>query len=265
MTRAEFLTALAEKLQGVTVDEREEALKYYNEYLDEAGPENEEAVIAELGTPQKVANIIIANSSAVPSAEKAAKPQPELTLEGPDYTRQKVENDVQNVTQQTEDSAAAAAAALGEEIPPAPGAGYSQPFAPENCGAYQYNGEKSSSAQPVTNRTWLIILIIVTFPIWIGLAGGLFGLVAGIFGTLFGLVVAGFALAVSGVACFFASLGLLATAMPSALLMMGISLLVVSLGAVLGAGSVWCVAHAVPWVVKTVSQIVRSLFGKRGA
>ena len=127
MTRAEFLTALAEKLQGVTVDEREEALKYYNEYLDEAGPENEEAVIAELGTPQKVANIIIANSSAVPSAEKAAKPQPELTLEGPDYTRQKVENDVQNVTQQTEDSAAAAAAALGEEIPPAPGAG-ARPF-----------------------------------------------------------------------------------------------------------------------------------------
>ncbi|MEG2165630.1 MAG: DUF1700 domain-containing protein, partial [Ruthenibacterium sp.] len=61
MNRTEFLAALAAKLVDVTDDEREEAIQYYNEYLDEAGSENEESAIAELGTPEKVANIIRAN------------------------------------------------------------------------------------------------------------------------------------------------------------------------------------------------------------
>ena len=34
----------------------------------------------------------------------------------------------------------------------------------------------------------LIVLLIVTFPIWIGIAGGLFGLIAGLFGAAIGLV-----------------------------------------------------------------------------
>ncbi len=265
MTRADFLAALAEKLQGVTVDERDEALKYYNEYLDEAGPDHEEAVIEELGSPQKVANIIIANSNVVPGAAKQSKPQPELTLDGPDYTRTKVESAVRNAAEQAKDSVAAAAAALGDEAPPAPGAGYSQPFATENCGAYQYGGQKNAGSQPNSNRMWLIILIIVTFPIWIGILGGLFGLVAGAAGVLFAAVVSGFALAISGAVCFFASMGLLANALPSALLMMGLSALTLALGAIIGAGTVWCIAYALPWVVKMISGLVRSIFGKRGA
>ena len=61
MNRAEFMAALEAQLRDITTEERDEALKFYNEYLDEAGPENEAAVLAELGSPQKVACIIRAN------------------------------------------------------------------------------------------------------------------------------------------------------------------------------------------------------------
>ena len=40
-----------------------------------------------------------------------------------------------------------------------------------------------------TGGTILIALIILcTFPIWIGLAGGLFGIIAGLFGAIFGII-----------------------------------------------------------------------------
>lgn len=38
----------------------------------------------------------------------------------------------------------------------------------------------------------IILLIVFTFPIWIGLAGGLFGLVAGLIGAVFGIIAAVF-------------------------------------------------------------------------
>lgn len=42
-----------------------------------------------------------------------------------------------------------------------------------------------------SGTTILIILILVfTFPIWIGIAGGLFGLIAGLFGAAIGIIAA---------------------------------------------------------------------------
>ena len=91
MNRAEFMAALEAQLRDITTEERDEALKFYNEYLDEAGPENEAAVLAELGSPQKVACIIRANCGfGVPAVRDAAEkstapekpeqaPVPELT------------------------------------------------------------------------------------------------------------------------------------------------------------------------------------------
>ena len=38
------------------------------------------------------------------------------------------------------------------------------------------------------STTLLVILMICTFPIWIGIAGGIFGLAAGLFGAAIGIV-----------------------------------------------------------------------------
>ena len=61
MTKKEFMDQLARLLGGLSQSERQEALDYYNSYFDDAGPENEAAVIQELGSPGKVAAIIKAD------------------------------------------------------------------------------------------------------------------------------------------------------------------------------------------------------------
>ena len=55
MNRAEYMRELSYLLQDVPDEEREEALQYYEDYFDDAGPDREEQVIAELGRPEKVA------------------------------------------------------------------------------------------------------------------------------------------------------------------------------------------------------------------
>ena len=58
MSRTEFMRQLESLLQNISATEREEALQYYNEYFNDAGPENEQNVIEALGNPAKVAENI---------------------------------------------------------------------------------------------------------------------------------------------------------------------------------------------------------------
>ena len=41
-----------------------------------------------------------------------------------------------------------------------------------------------------TSTVLIVLLLVFTFPIWIGIAGGLFGLIAGIFGAVIGIIAA---------------------------------------------------------------------------
>ena len=79
MTRTAFLAALEQLLAPLPETERKDALSYYEDYLDAAGPENETRAIAELGSPEEVARKILdeqtpAGSSAAP-ASPARKPR----------------------------------------------------------------------------------------------------------------------------------------------------------------------------------------------
>ena len=79
MTRTAFLAALEQLLAPLPEAERKDALSYYEDYLDAAGPEKEAQAIAELGTPEEVAHKILeeqapADSSAAP-ASPAHKPR----------------------------------------------------------------------------------------------------------------------------------------------------------------------------------------------
>ena len=58
MTRQEYMQQLAALLAAMPEDERRDALDYYEEYFDAAGPEKEAQTIQELGSPQNVAEKI---------------------------------------------------------------------------------------------------------------------------------------------------------------------------------------------------------------
>ena len=73
MTRTAFLAALEQLLAPLPEAERKDALSYYEDYLDAAGPEKEAQAIAELGTPEEVAHKILEEQApADPSAAPAS-------------------------------------------------------------------------------------------------------------------------------------------------------------------------------------------------
>lgn len=55
MNKEEFLRQLEQLLSDIPEMERREAMDYYENYFEDAGPENEMKIIEELGSPQKVA------------------------------------------------------------------------------------------------------------------------------------------------------------------------------------------------------------------
>ena len=66
MTRQEYMQQLAALLAAMPEAERRDALDYYEEYFDAAGPEKEAQTIQELGSPQDVAEKIWEGTGAQP-------------------------------------------------------------------------------------------------------------------------------------------------------------------------------------------------------
>ena len=61
MSREEFMKQLESLLNDVSEEERKEALEYYRGYFEDAGEENEERILRELESPEKVAQTIKAD------------------------------------------------------------------------------------------------------------------------------------------------------------------------------------------------------------
>ena len=76
MTRTAFLAALEQLLAPLPESERKDALSYYEDYLDAAGPENEARAIAELGSPEEVARKILDEQSPQGVSAAPASPAP---------------------------------------------------------------------------------------------------------------------------------------------------------------------------------------------
>ena len=61
MNKVEFMRQLESLLWDLSESDRLDAIAYYNDYFDEAGIENEQMVLQELGSPERVAAIIKAD------------------------------------------------------------------------------------------------------------------------------------------------------------------------------------------------------------
>lgn len=77
MTRQEYMQQLAALLAAMPEAERRDALDYYEEYFDAAGPEKEAQTIQELGSPQNVAEKIWEGTGAQPGTPMPDSNMPE--------------------------------------------------------------------------------------------------------------------------------------------------------------------------------------------
>lgn len=84
MTKTDYLKELDRYLKRLPRADYEEAMAYFTEYFEEAGEENTQQVIADLGTPKEAANELIHNlldnQSPLPTGSKTRKKRDTLLL-----------------------------------------------------------------------------------------------------------------------------------------------------------------------------------------
>ena len=176
MNREQFIAQLARLLQDLPPAERQEAIRYYQEYFDDAGEENEDAVIQELGSPGKVAASIKAN----------------LQYGGSTFGANDTDMENTGTESQTKDAD-----------------GWQQNGQTMNRWnqSTQQGWQNSSTQSPYAMQArkpkrgvggWALLIIILVFasPMLLGVGGGALGIFIGILATVFALWISFFAVAI---------------------------------------------------------------------
>lgn len=226
MNRTEFMTHLAALLQDIPVEERRDAMQYYNDYFDDAGVENEQQVIKELESPQKV----------------AAKIKADFKMSGQDAGNgQFTETGYQD--------------ARFEQMA-APSAGYTA----EDSARQQKNDRTLKIVLII-----LIVLVglPVALPLAAGVLAAVFGIIAGVFGFLLALVVTSFAIAVAGVSLVVAGVIYLLPELAVGLALIGVGLIITVIGVIFIVGSVKLCAVAIPGICRGIVWLCRRPFQRK--
>lgn len=70
MTKTEYMKILAHKLRRLPKEDYDRAIEYFEEYFAEAGPENEQQAVSDLGSPEEAAKELIMGLAAQNIKEK---------------------------------------------------------------------------------------------------------------------------------------------------------------------------------------------------
>lgn len=210
MNRNEFLRQLEQLLCDIPENERREAMEYYRNYFEDAGPEKEAQIIEELGSPQEVAASIKRNL-------------------------------------------------FGE--------GYSDyDFVKEEKHQDIYGNRQNKT----TRNILIAVIIVLTFPLWVGIIGAAFGILIGGIAVVFALVVAVIAivaaLLIGGIVLFGIGMFHIFTGFPAVGLVLAAVGMFMLAAAVLGiAAMVWLVGRILPWTLRAIVRLCKRPFQKRGA
>lgn len=274
MSRKDFMEQLEKLLMDVPVEERVEAMAFYHSYFEDAGEENEERVIRELESPQKVAASIKADMK----LEEDNAFAPAVYDPGEDTASGGSDTQAGNGTWDGSGTQAGNGAWDGGYTQAGNGAwdgtctqagngawdgGYTQAGT-----AAKENGKKGQTEDNTFKIVMIVIVAVLTSPIWIGLLGGLLGVLLGAIGTVLGCAVAvvlvAFAFYLAGVALCTVSIAAFsggAAAVGCGLL--GAGLLILALAVLSTIVCVWVFGSFVPWAVKGIASLCKKLFQKR--
>lgn len=235
MSRKEFMEELQVLLGELPSEEREEALRYYESYFEEAGADQEQVVLDELGSAGRIATQILRD----------------YRMENGDgmYTEQGYREN--GDTKQT-------------------------PVQYEYEEKKEENGQTTGSGITITKKglsggtlVVVILLAILTFPIWISILGTAFGLLMGLFGASIGITV-GFGF--GGIGCIIGGVAAFAVGIIKTLTVPVVGAGLIAIGLVLfGVGclmiaAVGGVIKLAIWVVKGLINLFGRIFhGKKEA
>ncbi|HCC35067.1 MAG TPA: hypothetical protein DEQ02_05315 [Ruminococcaceae bacterium] len=231
MNKNQFMAELGGKLSSLPAEERDAALRYYEEYFIDAGPENEQSAIDQLGSPKEVADAIL--------AEFKSSAQPYYTSpygESADSGRPGTENPS--------------------------GAG-------KPSGAGNQNGTENQSFTQSRWRgvpIWLLLIgAVFAFPFLAGLFGVAVGAVAAVFGLLISLIAVMASLLIAGIAIIVAGFLAMMHSPAIGFLLLGFGLVLSGLGILLLHAGILLIKKVVPGLIQWFVELCKKLFRKRGA
>ncbi|WP_138264476.1 DUF1700 domain-containing protein [[Clostridium] hylemonae] len=222
MNRIEFMTELAALLQNVPVEERREAMQYYNDYFDDAGEENEQRVIEELGSPAKVAGTIKAGLSGDDGA------QGEFSETGYRDTR----------FERRDVPAGREGYRYGDEEPP----------------------RTNRTLKIILIVAIIIVGAPVVIPLAVGISAAVFACVAASFLFFLALVIASIAVAIAGISLLCIGIANLVPALAVGMALVGTGLLLAVLGAIATVGTIRLCIIVYPGIIRGIVWILRRPF-----
>ena len=228
MSKNEFLNQLSTLLSDISPEERDEAITYYREYIEDAGLENEEAIMEELGTPQEVA----------------------AEIKSGIFNKNNQEIDYSSGSNKVKNS-------------PEPYFSTNQ----NNDTYYSNQPAQQASNSKSSHKIVLIILAIfgaiLLSPVWLGLLASIFGVLVGLLATVFGLI---FGFGVAGVICFVVGTALFIWGFPTILhnalagvALIGAGLVVAALGILFLLFTGWLCIGVIPWFIRCISKLIHRL------
>ena len=261
MNKKLFLDELHRLLSDLPPEERNQAIKYYEDYFEDAGPENEQAILKELGSPQELANQIKATTQ--DDIEYGQGSSFHRSTAYPEFYAQKEPSDSQNENnsafKQTKDGFQQGHQQAGNGFN---NNGYRQTDNGFNNNSYQQagNGFSSNNYQQATTgynshyqqqsarkAVWIVLFALLAITIGLPCLSVLFGILLTIFSVIISIVLAlfgtGGGLMIGGIASFFGSFFMTTTSGIGAILFaMGIGLVLFAIGAlILWVGVLFCI------------------------
>ena len=217
MNREEFLKQLESLLLDLTYEEREEAMDYYRNYFEDAGEENEANVIAELESPQKVAQ----------SIKESLDTSDNSTVELPPVVEGEVVED----------------------------ASYTHTNTDEKMNWWEEIKDKFNKMDNTAKWILLALGILFLVPVLsaaigavLGFLGTIIGVVFGIFGVAIGGIFGGVTTAIGGIVTMCTG------ALGSGFLVFGIGMILIAVG--IGCVIVLCMIgmYLIPWLIGWIKR-----------
>lgn len=219
MTKYEFLGDLSRLLSDLPEEERRQAMKYYEDYFADAGESQEQQVLRELGSPEDIAKEIKSDSSenieygegSSSHMRNFAQPCPSSPQNGEDNNNQGQTQGGQQNRQSGNSNHSQSSNSSWQTQTEQDNWQYKQTHNTQNNWqsgqAANSQSAQNKSASDSTKTALLVILIIITSPIWGSILLGIFSLAIGILSAILGifsaLILGGGGVAIGGFACVF--------------------------------------------------------------
>ena len=244
-----YLSELRRLLATLPQEELEAALTYYGEYFDDAGTEETERVLNELGPARALAEQILSGYSrdyldTLPSSSHAQVPaRPEDAVKARHREEEAAKERQREEEARAETARTQASAGYRETAPP-----------PRRSGA---------------SVLLIVLLAILALPMLLPLAALIFGLLMGLFALIFGLSLGAGALVlavfVAGAVLLAAGLSMLFVNILEALMACGVGLMLLGVGCIMLLFCVFMFVKVAPAILRLFVRVLRWPFERRVA